>query len=198
MTLQLEQLHETTVTRMTEYLLLPMKMPEQAQVALVFGNPQPHAAYLALSLWLERRVTEYICVTGGTLRENGHREALNNYDILKEFIEEGYLLVEPQAHNTFENVKFSLLILKEYMPSLRSLVICCSWYHARRCVMSIKRFTDDIQIYLSYYFPNNITPENWHQSSEGRRAVLHEIKAIPLYLKKGDLAVFEEEREFYC
>ncbi len=63
--------------------------------------------------------------------------------------------------------------------------------------MSVKRWMEDIQIYIVYYFPQGITPENWSQSSQGRRTVMHEIKAIPRYVKKCDLADFEEETHFY-
>lgn len=197
MKLSYETLTPNMIRRINDYLLLPVQLPRHAQAAIVFGNAHMDGVYLALASYLQQHV-QCIALTGGVLKGNGKREALDYYEVLRGAgVPDADILVECQSANTKENVDFVLPLLAQRVGAVASVLAISSWYHSRRVLMSLKARLPNTKLYLSYYFPEAIAPANWHLSEESSRPVLHEVTVIPQYRAKGDLVPIQRHRGYF-
>ena len=130
-------------------------------------------------------------LTGGINRQTRYPEAETHAkEVVRLRVPPEKILVENGSTNTMENVMFARPIL-EARPNLFSgaVVAVTKWYHARRALMTLKRFLPPgLRFYTARYEHQEIRRDNWWQTPIGKKCVLHEWRSIPIYLEQGNLA----------
>ncbi len=197
---QLDYKHLTpnTIPSIRDYLHLKTDLPEEADVAIVFGTKYEDPAHVVINQNLLERV-QYVALTGGVNKQTHVRESLEYLRILTEKgVPEQRILLECQSTNTKENVQFLLPILQSHLNQIESVIVVSSWFHARRAIMTLKAHMPNAKYYSVGYYPEDIYPENFHQDEQKSSYILHEINVIPKYLQKNDIADITWEGGYYA
>lgn len=101
-------------------------------------------------------------------------------DFLKEIlIEEGIpeeaVLQEKEAQYTYQNAIFTRKLLDEKKITLRTAILSCQAYHAKRCLMYYQLLFPDTLFYVSPAVTRNISRENWYLQEDRAELVLREV-----------------------
>lgn len=94
------------------------------------------------------------------------------------------ILIEDQARNTSENIRFSYALLERSLglASLRSVMLLTIHYHLRRAFLAARsRFPPEIGLLWACYASLYYTADNWSEVERGRRDVMAEIQKIKSY-----------------
>lgn len=196
--LDYKQLTAQNIPSIRDYLHLKSDLPEQADVAIVFGTKYEDPAHIVANEKLLERV-QYVALTGGINKQTHVREGLEYLRILTEKgIPEQRILLECQSSNTKENVQFLLPILQSRIANIESVIVISSWFHARRAIMTLKAHMPNAKYYSVGYYPENICPDNFHEDEQRSSYILHEINVIPEYLQKKDIADISWSGGYYA
>ena len=158
-------------------------------VAIVLGGPKmiPDRINEAKELY-QKGIVKKVLVSGssGFLSMNIFSEACKMYKyLIKHGIPKEDILVEKKSHNTWENIKLSLELLKsKYNGKEISLVLITSDYHLKRSLATL--------IYL--YPSKNITGigikdtlvniDTWQKTSISKLLILKEALLLLYYVKR--------------
>ncbi|MDO4306991.1 MAG: YdcF family protein [Eubacteriales bacterium] len=168
--------------------------PEKADIIFVPGNGYPQMAENAAALYRSGFAPyilpsgRYSIVTGkfsGVLsRQDVYRgEYGTEYEflrdvLLKNGVPGNAVLKEDQATFTYENAKFSRKVTDRAGIRVRTAILCCKTYHARRSLMYYQTVYPETQFFVCPSCVDSISRENWRDSLEGRQAVSGEISRI--------------------
>ena len=192
------QLTPDIIPSIRNYLHLKSELPERADVAIVFGTKYQDPAHIVSNEELLKRV-EYVALTGGINKQTHVREGLEYLRILTDKgVPQQRILLECQSSNTKENVQFLLPILQSRLSKIENVIVVSSWFHARRAIMTLKAHLPDAKFYSVGYYPEDITPHNFHNDATKSSYILHEINAIPEYLQKKDIANISWKGGYYA
>lgn len=118
-------------------------------VGIVLGSPTREDGCLsrmqksrmdaAIALYKEGRIA-HILISGGSVR-NAYAEADVMGAYAQKFVPETDIIVEDQARNTFENLKFAKAICDQKHWS--SVIVITSCFHARRADYMVRKFFHD-------------------------------------------------------
>lgn len=186
--------------RIARYLALHAP-PQRADLAFVFGTRRLAPIDLAADLF-HRGLVCHVVLTGGSRRDlGGLIEALTHQEVLLDRgVPEDRIILESESTNTLENVVFALpkVAARIDIGSIGAVTVVAKWYHARRCVMTLKpHLPQGVRYYVASYEPAGRTRADWRLTETGTAKVLEEWQAIPKYLQKGDLAEVREEDGAY-
>lgn len=175
--------------------------PRPADLAFVFGTRNLLPIELAADLF-RRGMVSYAVLTGGSRRDlGGLIEALAHQGaLLKRGVPEDRIILESESTNTLENVVFALPQVAAMIDigSIEAVTVVAKWYHARRCVMTLKpHLPQGVRYYVASYESEGRTRADWHLTEAGAAKVLKEWRSIPKYLRQGDLAEVREEGGAY-
>ena len=92
-------------------------------------------------------------------------------------VPERAILTEREATYTLENAEKSrdLLAARGLLGGIRSAVICCKAYHARRCHMYYHMVFPDVDFRIHPVVIDGVSREDWYKDPAGRRIVLSEF-----------------------
>ncbi len=168
--------------------------PEKADIIFVPGNGYPQMAENAAVLYQKGYAPyilpsgKYSIVTGGFSGVLGKKERYGeNYGtefeflkdvLLKNGVEDSAILKEDQATFTYENAKFSRIVTDQAGLCIKTAILCCKTYHARRSLMYYQLSYPDTKFYVCPTCADGIDRKNWKETIEGRRAVCGEISRI--------------------
>ena len=80
------------------------------------------------------------------------------------------------ATYTHENAIFTKKLLDDRKVALKSAIICCQAYHARRCLMYYRLLFPDTELMISPVVTKEISKENWFLEDTKIDAVLGEME----------------------
>ena len=193
-----DDLTPDNISYIRDYLHLKSELPEQADVAIVFGTKYEDPAHIVANEGLLGRV-QYVALTGGINKQTHIRESLEYLRILMDKgVSEQRILLECQSTNTKENVQFLLPILRSRLASIENVIVISSWFHARRAIMTLKAHMPKAKYHSIGYYPEDIYPDNFHEDAEKSRHVLHEMNVIPEYRQKKDIADIAWQGGYYA
>lgn len=168
--------------------------PEKADIIFVPGNGYPQMAEHAALLYREGYAPyvlpsgRYSIVTGefsGVLAQQDkysgeyHTEFEFLKDVLmKNGVPEHAILKEDQSTFTYENAKLSRKVTDAAGLTVKTAILCCKSYHARRSLMYYQLSFPEARFYVCPSFPDGISRSNWKETLEGRNAVTGEISRI--------------------
>lgn len=114
----------------------------------------------------------------------------NDYNSEAEFIEEVLeingvpsksILIEEKSRNTRENAIFSKQKLAENNILIKSAIICCQSFHARRVKMTFSLVFPEVNFYICPVDTQNISATNWYYNNYSIKTVMGELEKCGKY-----------------
>ena len=183
-------MHDKLLKNFTDFIFVN-DPPREADIIFVPGNGYPQMAEKAAWLWKEGVAPEilpsgrYSVLTGhfsGVLAkaEVYGGDYQTEWEFLKDVlvkngVPETAVLREDQAMYTYENAIYSRQVLDTLGRVVKTGIICCKEYHARRCLLYYQLLFPDAEL-LVCPADTGINRENWMDSGEGIDQVLSEIE----------------------
>lgn len=162
-------------------------IPEKADVIFVPGGNYPEAAEHAAELYLQG-YAPYVCPSGkyskadGCVRVPGVRKNFaTEWDflrdvLLKEGVPDPAILEEKEATFTWENAIFSRRVCESRGIKVRTAILACQNWHARRCLMHYGQQFPDTKLLVCPVSTRGITRENWYLDPDKADLVLSEVE----------------------
>lgn len=98
------------------------------------------------------------------------------YVLCSEGVPESAILREDKATYTYENAIYSREVTDRLGLNIRSAIICCQAFHARRCRLYYEILYPDTRFYICPTVTQNISKDNWFQDESKINIVLGEIE----------------------
>lgn len=132
------------------------------------------------------------------LREFPNEKIKNNYYIgnyksdwqfcrevlLKNNVPSNAILLEDKSTNTYENAFFSRKVTDELNMEIKSAIICCQSFHARRVLMTYTLAYPNTKFYVVPSDTQGISKDNWYKSDYGINRVLGELRKCGSYFEE--------------
>jgi hypothetical protein len=166
---------------------------KNGDVIFVFGSQSankyrvPHA----VALYQCGRATKII-MSGGQLKEP--EAILMKNKAIELGVSENDIIVESQSKNTIENVLRSKEILDEKvgLSNIRRILIVSTFYHMRRCFLTLKTYMPlHIEYSLCPAQDNSTRPNNWWENEQGTKRVISEVEGLIYYTRNKRIVDFE-------
>lgn len=158
-------------------------VPQKADVILIPGSNQGALADTAAKLWREGWAPyvlpsgKYSKITGKFAGEGFETEWEYLADrLLQQGVPKEAILREDRATYTYENAIFSREVTDAAGIEVKTAIICCQAYHARRCKLYYQVCFPDTKFLMCPTVTHGITKDNWFESEDGRKRVLGEIE----------------------
>ncbi|MDO4295223.1 MAG: YdcF family protein [bacterium] len=158
-------------------------VPQKADVILIPGSNQGALADTAAKLWKEGWAPyvlpsgKYSKITGKFAGERFETEWEYLADrLLQQGVPKEAILREDRATYTYENAIFSREVTDAAGMEVKTAIICCQAYHARRCQLYYQVCFPDTKFLMCPTVTHGITKDNWFESEDGRKRVLGEIE----------------------
>lgn len=91
-------------------------------------------------------------------------------------VAETAILKENRATFTYENALFSKEVTDSLGMDIKTAIICCQAYHARRCLLYYECVFPDTKFLVCPAVTRGITRDNWYLDDEKMNVVLGEIE----------------------
>ncbi len=98
-------------------------------------------------------------------------------------VPESAILREDQSTHTVDNAFFTRKAVEDAGLTIRSAIICCKPYHARRCLMTYGWAFPGVELLICSAAAEGLTRDNWHMTEQGRARVLGEVSKCGSYFK---------------
>lgn len=165
--------------------------PQKADAIFLPGGSHPEPPEYAAGLYREG-YAKWIIPSGGISikrdRWPGARSKAEIYDgdyssdcefftdvLLKNGVPASAIIGEDQSRHTRDNAFLSRKIVEERGIEIKSAIIVCKAFHARRSLMLYQIAFPDTEIRVCPVYCYNITKDNWFQTEAGIDRVLGEL-----------------------
>lgn len=181
---------EPDLERIADYVM-PSFPARASDLGFLFGTRHGVAEFceMAHGLWQDGMFSRLL-VSGGRTGNSPLAEA----DVIAERLvrlgmPENALILETEAMNTGENVRFGRARVAEVMDlaTIRSILVIGKICSTRRYLMTLQRYWPGLSLSVSPVNYFGIPVARWHEHPEFRARVLSEFAKIPRYLAGGCL-----------
>ena len=165
--------------------------PEKADVIFLPGGSHPEQPEYASELY-HRGCAKWLIPSGGVSVKRdkwpGVRSKADIYNgdyrsdcefftdvLLKNGVPASAIIEEDQSGHTRDNAFLSRKIVDERGVAVKTAMIVCKAFHARRCLMLYQMAFPDVNIKVCPVHCYNITKDNWYQTEAGIDRVLGEL-----------------------
>jgi len=165
--------------------------PEKADVIFLPGGSHPEQPEYASELY-HRGCAKWLIPSGGVSVKRdkwpGVRSKADIYNgdyrsdcefftdvLLKNGVPASAIIREDQSGHTRDNAFLSRKIVDERGVAVKTAMIVCKAFHARRCLMLYQMAFPDVNIKVCPVHCYNITKDNWYQTEAGIDRVLGEL-----------------------
>lgn len=158
--------------------------PEKADIIFIPGSEEGALALRAARLWKEGyaplllpsgkygKLVGYFAGEGGFETEWAYFRHL----LRKEGVPEQAILKEEQATFTYENALRSREVTDAAGIQVRTAILCCQAYHARRAKLYYQVCFPEVRILVCPVVTKGISRDNWYRSEQSIDLVLNEVK----------------------
>jgi hypothetical protein len=167
--------------------------PIPADLAMVFADADEvgmvRRTTRGVELYRQGQVPRLL-VTGGGVLARKDPEAKRMAQIARDLgVPAEDVLVEDQSSNTFDNVRFSLQLLKDdrLLEELGTILLVSSEWHMRRVLLTMKKYFPATIRFLCCPTLEGFNRDNWTESDEGRRTVMNEAELLAAFQMTGAL-----------
>lgn len=178
------------ITDISNYIFVS-DAPEKSDVIFLPGGSHPEQPEYAAELY-HKGYAKWLIPSGGIsvkrdkwLGVRSKAEIYNgNYqsdcefftDVLnKNGVSMDAIIRENKSGHTRDNAFFSRKIVDEKGIEIKTALIICKAFHARRCLMLYQMAFPDVEIKVCPIHCYNITKDNWYKSEQGINRVLGEL-----------------------
>lgn len=174
----------------TDFIFVKNK-PQKADIIFVPGGSYPEIAENAASLWKDGFSSmilpsgKFSCKKGsfpGTASKLDiyNKKYNTEWEFLKDVliqngVAESSILKEDQATNTYENAQFSKKVTNKQNINVKTAIVCCKAFHARRCLMYYEFYYPKTKFIICPAETQGINKENWFKTNEGIDKVMGEL-----------------------
>lgn len=180
------------VQMMTDFIFLE-NTPQTADIIMIPGSGYGALADTAAKLW-HQGFAPFILPSGKYAKLTGHFEGTCDYHypisnpapktecdylsaiLIDHDIPEAAILREAQATYTYENAIFSKQLTDSLHLDIRTSILCCQAFHARRCLMYYQLLYPDTKFIICPTATQDISKDTWYLSDEKIDKVLGEIE----------------------
>ena len=99
-------------------------------------------------------------------------------------VPENSIITEDQSTNTLENAQFSAKVLSMLGIEVRSAIICCQAFHARRALLSYASCFPNATFCISPAETQGISATNWFIDSKKYKKVFGEVEKCGKYFSQ--------------
>lgn len=103
--------------------------------------------------------------------------------LLKNGVPESAILKEDQATHTMENAVYSAELLEDLGLDIKSAIISCQSFHARRVYLSYACYFPGVDLFMVPTDTQGITKDNWIETERGIKMVMSEVKKCGIYFE---------------
>ncbi|MDZ4993426.1 YdcF family protein [Clostridium perfringens] len=93
------------------------------------------------------------------------------------------ILQEDKSTNTYENAFFSRKVTDDLNLEVKSAILCCQAFHARRALITYSLAYPNTKFYIVPVETQGISKDNWYKSDYGISRVLGEVKKCGSYFE---------------
>lgn len=179
-----------TIDDITKFIFLE-DHPGQADIIFIPGGSYAEIAETAAMLW-HKKYSPLILPSGKYSVKRGcfpgPLSKLDKYDrkynteweflkdvLLQNGVSESSILKEDAAEYTYENAINSKKITDKNNLNIKTAIICCKSYHARRCHMYYSLCYPETKFIICPTETQGISKENWFKCDDGIEKVMGEL-----------------------
>lgn len=165
------------VARITEWLFIE-QLPQYADVIFIAGSPFAQPAQRAAALYLQG-YAPFVLPSGNRWLFHG-ADGLSECQAMRDVLVAAgvpgeAILREDRARHTVDNARLSAQACRERGIAMRTAILCCQAYHARRCLQDYSREFPGVRIVVCPAVTRNIAADNWFRSFTGICKVATEL-----------------------
>lgn len=166
-------------------------MPEKVDAIFIPGGSHPELPEYAAELYRQGYAKWLIPSGGVSVKRDkwpGVRSKADIYDgnyksdcefftdaLIKNGVPIDVIVGEDKSGHTRDNAFLSRKIVDERNIQIKTAIIVCKAFHARRCLMLYQMAFPDVEIRVCPIHCFNITKENWYKTEQGIDRVLGEL-----------------------
>ena len=167
----------------TDFIFIEDK-PQKADVIFVPGGNYPDSARRAAALFLEG-YAPYVLPSGMYSKPVGHFTGdpayRTEWEYLRDILLTGgvpdeAILREDQATFTWENAICSRHVLEKMNLEVKTAIIVCQAFHARRCYLYYKEQFPETKLLICPVVTKGISRDNWFLDEDKIDVVLGEVE----------------------
>ncbi len=178
------------ITDISNYIFVSDE-PEKVDAIFLPGGSHPEQPEYAAKLYLKGYAKWLIPSGGVSVKRNkwpGVRSKIDiyngNYSTDCEFFTDVFIkngvplnaiIGEDKSGHTRDNAFLSRKVVDEKEIKIKTALIVCKAFHARRCLMLYQMAFPNVEIKVCPVHCYNITKDNWYKSEQGLNRVLGEL-----------------------
>jgi len=175
--------------------------PKNVDIIFIPGGSFPEPSERAAELWLSGFAPyilpsgKYNLTVGSFTGAKTKKEIYNGdfdtewdfmkYVLIKSGVDEKAILEEKNAseRGTVDNAFNSRAVTDSLGLTIKTAIICCKSFHARRCQMSYSWAYPGVEILVCPSDNRDIRKDNWHNDNTGIERVMSELQKCGQYFK---------------
>lgn len=171
------------VDEYTNFIFLE-DQPEKADIIFIPGSEEGSLALRAAGLWKEG-YAPFLLPSGRYGKLVGHFAGEGDFEtewayfhhlLREEGVPEQAILQEDQATFTYENAIRSREVTDAAGIQVRTAILCCQAYHARRAKLYYQVCFPEARILVCPVVTKGVSRDNWYRSEHSIDLVLNEMK----------------------
>jgi uncharacterized SAM-binding protein YcdF (DUF218 family) len=165
--------------------------PREADIIIIPGGSYAEIAEKAANLW-KQGYAPYVLPSGKYSVKRGYfpgplskadiynKQYRTEWDFLKDVlvsngVDEEAVLREDQSTTTYENAACCRKVTDRLQLDIKTAIICCKSFHARRCLMYFQSFYPNAEFIVCPSDTQGIDKQGWFKSNYGIERVLGEL-----------------------
>lgn len=173
-----------SIEEITNYIFVSDE-PCKVDAIFVVGGSLPIAAELAAKLYNDGYSKTIII--GGKYSIKRNSFPLPEYETEFDFYK--YILInnnvnetdiygEARSEYTKQNAKFAKQVVDENNLNIKSAIIICKSFHAKRCLLFYQMYFPYVDFKVITFDGFDISKDNWYETDYGKQRVFGELKRI--------------------
>lgn len=172
------------IIKITNYIFVSDK-PCKADAIFVVGGSLPAAAELAADLYNDGFSKNIIIGGKYSIKRDCFPlpEYITEFDFYRDIltkngVDKANIYGEARSGYTKQNAEFARQVVDENKIAVRSAIIICKAFHARRSLLFYQMYFPDVDFKVVTFDGFGISKENWFETDYGKRRVFGELKRI--------------------
>ena len=116
--------------------------------------------------------------------------------LMKHGVPDSAILREDQSTYTWENAQFSRDVLKAQGIPVRTAILCCKAFHARRALLYYQAAMPETRFIVCPVATPGCSREDWFRTEKGRARVLGEVQRLGSQTNEVFAMMLEENMPF--
>lgn len=173
-----------SIEEITNYIFVSDE-PCKVDAIFVVGGPLSIAAELAAKLYNDGYSKTIIIGGKYSIKRNSFPlpEYETEFDFYKDIlinnnVNETDIYGEARSEYTKQNTEFAKQVVDENNLNIKSAIIICKSFHAKRCLLFYQMYFPDVDFKVVTFDGFDISKDNWYETDYGKQRVFGELKRI--------------------